>query len=136
MEGRKETKIPFNSNFILRFLMTILWPGDFSSTSRMMSHFPDKAYKYISSFWLATSLKSSSCFPKEVAASRRHDLLPSLRHWMNPCVTYQQLRGVHLFSIRGIAEVVRFLFSAWKALSLGMRHSCFLSEASRNCYIF
>ena len=29
-----------------------------------------------------------------------------------------------------------FFFSTWKALSLGMRHSCFLSEASRNCYIF
>ena len=39
--GRKEAKIPFNSSFILGFLMIIQWRGNFSWTSRNTSCFTD-----------------------------------------------------------------------------------------------
>ena len=55
--------------------------------------------------------------------------------WVVMCATCQQLRGGSPFSVRCTTEVIGFLFSNRKDLSLSMYRSCFLSEASGICYI-
>ena len=51
-EGRKETKISFDSDFIFRFKDYSVGEENLPQISRIMSRFPDKVLDYIKShFW-------------------------------------------------------------------------------------
>ena len=103
--------------------MTIFWWLEFSWTNRNMSHFPDKALKYIYNFSVVNKVEVCGnvwyVFSTEASATRTQDLLPSPR--------LGQTAAKRRKSIQWQAQV-EFLISTCKALPLDTCHFCFQSE--------
>ena len=70
-DGRKETRIPLNSNFILEF-MTILWCGMFSWTSKHCCSSQTRCWNILWNHF--STLRVREVYLAEAATSRSHNL--------------------------------------------------------------